>query len=208
MNAYEAIAARHTIRSFAEREISPEILRRILSAGMQAPTNDHLRRWHFVVLQDPQKRKELLDQVIHPVNRQASIKFVDKAGMTDPDQRAMYIDAIPRQYSMLSTCAALVLPFFQQTYPLLKPESLSSLNGFASIWCCVENILIAAASEEIFGVTRIPFEKERDVIKNALHIPDGYETPCWIALGYPDANDKRHAQVKIDLDERIHLDQW
>ena len=37
----------------------------------------------------------------------------------------------------------------------LEPESLSALNSFASIWCCIENML-AAAAEGILGVTRIP----------------------------------------------------
>lgn len=50
----------------------------------------------------------------------------------------------------------------------MQPTSLSSLNEFASIWCCIENILLAAASEGIFGVTRIPMKEELEHIKKKL----------------------------------------
>jgi nitroreductase len=208
MNVYEAMTARKTIRDFTPEEVSPQTIKKIISAGMLAPTNDHMRRWHFVVLQDRAKRKELLDRVINPVDEQGAVKIVDDWGLIDPDQRFAYIDAIPKQYAMLYNCGALILPFFEQSYPLLKPESLSSLNGLASIWCCVENMLVAAAAEGIFGVTRIPFEEERYIIKQTLCVPPYYETPCWLALGYPAENAKRARQVQIDLDERIHVNGW
>ena len=80
------------------------------------------------------------------------------------------------------------------------------MNAFASIWCCNENILVAAASEGIFGVTRIPFEEERGIVKQFLNIPEGYEMPCYLALGYPAENAQRARQVDIQLEERIHLE--
>jgi len=49
------------------------------------------------------------------------------------------------------------LPCFRQTSPLLKPKTPSGLNAFASIWCCVENMLVVAAAEGVFGVVHIPY---------------------------------------------------
>jgi nitroreductase len=167
-----------------------------------------MREWHFVLLNDRARRKELLDQIIHPVGQKGATAIVNRWKMTDAVQREMYIEGIPRQYSMLNEAGALILPFFYQPSPLLKPRSLSDLNGFASIWCCIENILIAAAAEGIFGVTRIPFDEERRTIKSFLNIPDGYEMPCYIALGYPAENAQRARQVEILLEERIHADRW
>ena len=86
---------------------------------------------------------------------------------------------------MLYNAGCLMLPCFRQPSPLLKPKDLSALNPFASIWCCIENILVAAAAEGIFGVTRIPFEAERKTLKQYLSIPPDYEIPCYLALGYP-----------------------
>jgi nitroreductase len=208
MDTFEAIANRKTIRNFAPQSIPEETIKRLLTAGMQAPTNDHLRSWHFILLQERSRRQALLQQIINPVGHQEAVGIVDRSGMTDVDQKAMYVDAIPRQFSMLMDCAVLILPCFLQKKPLLQPEDLSALNRFASIWCCIENILIAAAAEGIFGVVRIPEEDERVTIKTVLQIPEGYEVPCHLALGYPAESAKRARQVEIPLEERIHTDGW
>lgn len=43
MEFYEAIDKRRTVRDFEDKIIDIEIIKRILSAGLKAPTNDHLK---------------------------------------------------------------------------------------------------------------------------------------------------------------------
>ncbi|SCY49740.1 nitroreductase family protein [Butyrivibrio sp. INlla14] len=52
MELFEAINQRKTIRDFENEVISKEILEKIISAGLKAPTNDHMRDWQFVVVTD------------------------------------------------------------------------------------------------------------------------------------------------------------
>lgn len=208
MDLYSAIYARQTIRDFQPRPIDQAILDKIIQAGFAAPTNNHMREWHFVLLQDRQKRRELLEKVIHPTTTKGATAIVNRWGLTDECQRELYINAIPKQFSMLDEAPALILPFYQQPGALLKPKSQSDLNAFASIWLCVENMLLAAAAEGIFGVTRIPFADERKIVLEALNIPAGFEFPCWLALGYPADDAKRAEQVQIDPLTRIHMDRW
>ncbi len=208
MEVYEAIAARKTIREFAPREIEPETIQKIIAAGFNAPTNNHMREWHFILLQDKATRKLLLDQVIKPVSKKGALGIINRWGLKEDSQREMYLEAIPRQYNMLYTSGCLILPCYCQRGPLLKPESLSSLNSFASIWCCIENMLVAAAAEGIFSVTRIPFDEERKTLKDFLCIPADYEVPCYLALGYPAEDAARARQFPIDLHERIHRNKW
>ena len=85
---------------------------------------------------------------------------------------------------------------------------MSSLNAFAAIWCCIENMLIAAASEGILGVTRIPMPEESEHIKTVIGHPDDYVMPCYIALGYPAKNAPRPAQKTITLKDKIHFTTW
>jgi nitroreductase len=208
VDIYQAIAGRHTIRDFSTQPVDPEITHRIISAGLQAPTNDHMRQWHFVVLQDLERRKALLDRVIKPVGKRGALGIINRWGLTDPVQRECYLDAIPKQYAMLMNSTCLIIPCYWQPSLLLKPKTLSDLNYFASAWACVENILLAAVAEGLQGVTRIPFEAERRVMKEFLCIREGYEIPCWIALGYPAEDAFQVTQVKVDLEDRIHIDQW
>ncbi len=208
MDVYEAISRRMTIRDFSEKEIPMTIIRKILSAGLNAPTNDHLRQWEFILVQDQVIRKKLVGRIHAQQTEAGATALVNRWKLTDPDQRQVYIKAIPKQKSMLLNAAVLIIPCFFQPGPLLQPESLSALNNFASIWCCIENILITAAAEGIYGVTRIPFEPERKQMAKVLNIPAGYEVPCTMALGYPAEDAARMRQCSLSLDNKIHFNTW
>ncbi len=207
MEVYDAINARRTVRDFEDRPIGRQALRRIIGAGLKAPTNNHLREWEFIVLEGRQRRLEAVAMVRDREGREA-VDIVDCWGLVESSQREMYIDAIPKQRRMLVEAGCLIIPVFRQEEPLLKPGSLSALNGFASIWCCIENMLLAAASEGIQGVTRIPFDEEARFLKAELNVPQGYEIPCCLALGYPGGQQAKIRQYAVNVDAKIHLDRW
>ena len=69
-------------------------------------------------------------------------------------------------------------------------------------------MLLAAAAEGIFGVVRIPFEEERKTIKQFVQLPDEYEVPCYLALGYPAVGANRATQSEINMLERMHFNKW
>lgn len=208
MNIYEAIFTRRTVRDFKDQAVPPEVIKKILNAGLQAPTNNHLREWEFVVVNDRAARLNLIEKVNNRLTPAQIAAVLDNWGCFDPVQREMYFDGIPKQYKMLLTAGCLLIPCFRQKTPLLQPGNLSALNGFASIWCCIENILLAAAAEGVYGVTRIPFDEELPHLKALIQSPDDYEIPCYLALGYP-ANDAPHIkQLNIAVEDKIHLNQW
>ncbi|HKM35961.1 MAG TPA: nitroreductase family protein [Lachnospiraceae bacterium] len=63
MDFYEAVRKRRTIRDFENVELDPVILERIIGAGLMAPTNDHMRDWHYIVIDDKNVAMKLLDLV-------------------------------------------------------------------------------------------------------------------------------------------------
>lgn len=210
MTVYEAIAARRTIREFDDRPIERETLLRILDAGMKAPSHNHLREWHYVLV-DNVRRREALARFFFTERTEAELReMLDGWGMTDDRQYAMYLEAIPRQASMVLGAPVLLTPCYRERYDLLgAKESLHELNAFASIWAVIENVLIAAASEGIQGVTKIiSAPEERDHVRETLGIPDEYEIPCYLPLGYPSTDAVSHEQLRIDVDERLHVDCW
>ncbi len=207
MELYEAIEKRRTIRDFEDKPVDMEIIKKIIAAGLKAPTNNHLREWEFVIVNDKKERSKVLN-LTDMTSYDECEKMMDSFGMTDSDQRGMYHIAMPKQFSMLYNSGCLILPFFKLREPLLQPTCLSSLNEFASIWLCIENMLLAAAAEGIFGVTRIPMTEELEHIKKVVNHPDNYAMPCYIALGYPSKNAKVPVQKEINVEDRLHFNQW
>lgn len=207
MEIYEAIEKRRTVRDFEDKPVAMDIIKKILSAGLKAPTNNHLREWEFVIVNDKRERSRLLN-LKDMTSYDECEKMMNGFGMTDSEQRGMYHIAMPKQFSMLYNSGCLILPFFKLREPLMHPVCLSSLNEFASIWCCIENILLAAASEGICGVTRIPMEEELAHIQKTIKHPDNYAMPCYIALGYPDKDAKLPVQKVINVEDRLHINYW
>lgn len=209
MEFYEVLNRRRTIRDFTDKEVSDEILKRILAAALKAPTNDHLRQLEFIVI----RGKENILRVISPVakNTEAIQKTYIKASkeLMDKDEYAMFADALPKQQRMLVQSNCLVLPFFRQKdYLLCKPADQSSLNYFASAWAAVENILLAATAEGLACAFRIPIGNEAEHVKQIVNAPAEYEFTCFLAIGYPAANVGTFKQKVIDIEDNIHHNVW
>lgn len=161
-----------------------------------------------IIINDQESRLKVIDKISKNTRKNDAVRIIDGWGLTDKLQRDTYIDAIPKQYKMLLTAGCLIVPCFRNQGILLKPRNLSDLNSFASIWCCIENMLIAAASEGIFGVTRIPFDKEIAHIREILEIPEDYEFPCYLALGYPHKDKNPILQHYFKAEDKMHFNKW
>lgn len=208
MELYEVLEKRRTYRDVSNREVSDGILNRIISAAFKAPTNDHLRQLEFVVV----RGRENIANVIAPLakNMEAFRKLVAEVDESDDkDKMAMFADALPKQQKMLMGSGLLIIPFFrQQTCPLLKPAEQSSLNYFASAWCALENMLLAATDKGLGAVFHIPVSDEADKIKTILHAPEGYEMTCLLTIGYPAEDAFLPKQKEINIESRIHENVW
>jgi len=208
LDFYDVINNRRTVRNFKNQSVEQDVIDRILDAGLKAPTNDHMRSWEFIVLTD----KSIIEKVVKKIPRKVSDKRVDfilnARRMTDECQRNMYADAIPKQRGMLSESGCLILPMFKQKKNLLEPKDLSSLNAFASIWCCIENILLASVAEGLGCAFRIPSGEETEYISETLCLPKEYVFPCYLAIGYPEDDTALPEQKSIDLKSKIHLNGW
>ena len=65
MDFYEVLERRRTYRDFSDREVSDEVLKRVIGSAFKAPTNDHLRQLEFVVV----RGRENIAKVIAPLPR-------------------------------------------------------------------------------------------------------------------------------------------
>lgn len=208
MEFYEVLEKRRTYRDFSDREVSDEILKRVINAAFKAPTNDHLRQLEFVVV----RGRENIAKVIAPLakNMAAFKKLVTEVDESDDkDKMTMFADALPKQQKMLMESGLLIIPFFRQlTCPLLRPTEQSSLNYFASAWCALENMLLAATDEGLGAVFHIPVSDETEQIKQIVHAPEGYEFLCLLTIGYPAENAFLPKQKEINIEDRIHLNDW
>jgi len=58
MEFKEVVAKRRTVRQFKDKAVEREKIERIIEAGVMAPSFDHARKWHFIVISDPAANAE------------------------------------------------------------------------------------------------------------------------------------------------------
>ncbi len=206
MELYDAIYNRRIVRDFKDKKVPDEVLERIINAGLQAPTHDHLRNWEFVILQENGDKEKALQFISNGVKPQ--LEILKQILVNGTAQQRMYADAMPKQYSMLYNASHIILPFFKTNSGVMHPSSVSSLNPLSSIWCVIENIFLAATAENLACSMRIPVGDEGLNVAKVVGAPEDYLLPCYIGLGYP-ADDKVVVeQVRYTAKQKMHFGKW
>ena len=207
MEFFDVIDKRRTTREFLKKEVDFEIIRKILEAGNKAPTWDHNRNWQYIILRTEEEKEYAFEEA-----KKIAGKFDAERYLTMPRAyqitlgQKMYAYAMPKQFSMLNDAPYVIIPLFKAKE--LNGGYLSKLNPFATIWCVIENIFLAAAAEGLSCSMRIPLNKEHDIVKAKLKVPPTYMIPVFIGIGYPDPDEMQLEQYKPDLDKQIRFGRW
>jgi nitroreductase len=205
MEFYKVIAKRRTIRDFAETPVNRETLLRILEAGIKAPTYNHLREWDFILVDDQKIRLQIVEAEKLPYTFDVE-ELRETFQKHDPTAQSMYLEAIPKQKRMFLTAPVLLVVIYTPKTPIAQSTRVYDLNGLASVWCCIENILLAMAAEGLYGVTYIP--QNTNAVKTVLNIPGNLEVAALIPLGYPAKHAKTFTQKDVDLRSKVHENTW
>ena len=199
MEFYEVIEKRRSIRQFEDKAIPLDVLERILTAGLKAPSSNHQRQWELLTLTDKAIIMALA-QIIKP--------YPCRITQPKTPQQEMFKIAYPRQRTMVEEAACVILPYFRMKYDLKSAANDYGLMDYGAAWALVENILLAATAEGLGSVVHIPVKKEPEQIKTLMDIPDGYYLPTLIMLGYSVKDALIPAQVKATVENRVHWNKW
>lgn len=208
MEFYETIEKRRTIRDFENTVIPQDVLERIIGAALKAPTNDHMHDWHYIIVRDKSTVMKLLDIIPKGISDEDMNQLLVDWNLSDTVQQEAYRNAVPKQHRMLLDASVIVIPLLKQKTDILHPDNISHLNGFASIWCSIENLFLAATAEGYGCTLRVPFGNEGEWAREVLCYPEDYFMPCFIGIGKPKADAEQIKQKEISVQERMHVDRW
>jgi nitroreductase len=202
MDFYSVINSRHTVREFTDKKVENEKVLRILEAGLAAPSHNHLRQWEYLLIDDPATRLCIVESGEHLVDEVDVDQLRKKFENMDPKAREMYLHANTLQKKMIISAPELLIICYQINKPIKDCNNIYELNSLASVWCVIENILLAMTYEGLGGVTYIPQHTHN--IRKILDIPEKYEIPVLIPFGYPNPAEKKVHQVVVHVADRIH----
>lgn len=204
MELQECITNRRTVREFSKLAVPSDVIEKALLAGLKAPSYNHLRQWDFILVRDPQVRLALTqtEEMVEEVTEKLRKSFENHDSMA----REMYLHAVPRQKSMILTAPEVLVVVYKPKTQIQAATQVSDLNGLASVWCCIENILLSLAEDNVFGVTHIP--RNTKGVKEVLHVPQELEVPAIIPFGYRAPDAKIVPQKEVQLQRKLHVDKW
>jgi nitroreductase len=205
MEFKEVINKRRTIRDFSNKEIPIEIIKSAIEDGFKAPTYNHMREWDFIISMDMDSKLKIIGA--ENLNKNIDIIELEKMFMyEDADKKEMYIDAIPKQKKMILEAPVVLTVVYRPKTKIGKANTIYELNCLASVWCCIENILLSLTEQNIYAVTYIPQNTDR--IKANFDIPPDLEIAAVIPVGYKSESAKIHVQKEIDINGKIHFNKW
>ena len=203
MEFAEVINKRRTSREWTDEDVNFAAIKRIIEAGMKAPSWDHYRSWQFIVLRTREEKERAFAYAKRVVQRFNARRY---EGRTLDLAQQMYAYAMPRQYTMLVECPCVIVPLFRCSK--LNAEWVSKLNPLATAWCVAENIMLATVNEGLGYSLRIPLNREHDVVLEMLGVPKGWMTPCFIGIGRPKPDERLPEQYGTSPEGHIHLGAW
>jgi len=204
MEFYGTVSRRRTVREFKPDRVPSESIRRALAAGLEAPCNAHLKSWRFILLRDREKRLRAVGGGLkaRDIKDPAEIeRFL--APFADDELKSVYRRSLPLQLTMMLEAPELLVVCYKAK-PLPDCRRLFDLNPLASVWMCIENVMLALAAEGLFGCTYTPYESQG--LKEFLGMPADFEIAAVIPFGYPAAEPKPARPE--NLDERLSFDSW
>jgi nitroreductase len=204
MEFNEVVSRRRTVRQFRPDPVPEEAIRRVLEAGLKAPCNAHLKSWQFILLRDRERRRRAITEGLKARDMKDPTeieRFV--ARFNEEELKSVYRRSLPVQMTMMLEAPEVLVVCYRMK-PLAECRSLFELNPLASVWMCIENVMLGLAAEGLFGCTYTPYDATG--LKTALEIPAQFQAAAVIPFGFPKAEPE--GQAPENLDERLHIDVW
>jgi nitroreductase len=172
MDIYELIKSRRSIRAYVPgKPVPPEMLERILEAGMWAASGKNLQNWRFFVLTGEK--------------RDAYLKFSQKSWLSIKDglekrlKPSLY-QFTERFFFTLGDAPVVILAFAE-----IGPEDHPQTQ-LGNVYMAVENMVLAAQHEGLGNcIMGAPLEVEGDVRAFLGVTREDWKMVCGLVMGYP-----------------------
>ena len=176
---FEIIRSTRSMRRLKRDAVPNELIRKILEAGICAPSGGNMQRWRFLVIRDAETKRTIGAYYKRAWDEQVAPRY--RSGEPAP---GMNRDRFLRLLDAAEYLAAHIHQAPVWIMPCLEGSTPTRTSG-SSIYPAVQNMLLAARALGL-GATLttlyLSFEKE---VSAALGLPPDVHSYALLPIGYP-----------------------
>lgn len=199
MSIKDAIKQRRSIRRFQQKHVPAEAVLEVLEAAGWAPSAHNSQPWRFIILQDPNVKRELSEKMASAwaADMTKDGSTVEEAKMLERKER---FAAAP-----VLILACLTMEDLKQ-FPDIQRQASEKDLALESLGAGLENMLLAAHASGLGACWYCAPAFCKDIVRQVLKIPRDVEPSAFIILGYP--AETPVAPKRKMLNEVCYIDKW
>lgn len=177
---------RHSVRVFKKDPVVENDIKKIIEAGITAPNARNLQNWHFLVIKQDFKKKEMADAI-----RSKMKYFADR--VVDESEKNK-ITSNTKYYTFFEYAPAVIVvvlkPYNSSVGAIIQKNQLDSSYkssaGLQSVSAAIQNILLAAQSLKYGACWMTGPLVARKELEKICNIKEPDELFAIIPIGIPD----------------------
>jgi nicotinate-nucleotide--dimethylbenzimidazole phosphoribosyltransferase len=171
---YRVIAARRDVRNYLPEPIPDDVIWRLLEAAHQAPSVGFMQPWNFLLIRNPDLRKQVHENYVK-VNRRAAEAY---EADTNLRYRSLKLQGIlDAPLNLLVTCDR------TRGGPSVLGRVTMPETDLYSTCLAIENLWLAARAEGL-GIGWMSIA-EPECLRQIFDLPDSVVPVAYLTLGWP-----------------------
>jgi len=200
MEVFDAIETRRAVKHFdPEHRLSDEELNKLMSAAILSPTAFNIQNWRFVLVQDPELRKQIRAASLG----QAQVTDASLLVIVCADLKAWGKDTARYWRNAPEEVRGFMVPAIQQYYD--NNEAVQRDEGIRSCGMAAQTLMLAAKA---MGYDSCPMDGfDFDAVGKLINLPEDHAVVMFVVIGKA-TQPARERGGQLPLDEVVITDRF
>ena len=190
MGLYDGLMTTRAMRRFTDEPVGEADVWACLAAAVQAPSGGNIQPYQFLVVTDPDRRRQVAEIYLKAWERYApAVAAITPPAKTEEAGRqharnVAVSDELARRLAGVPVHILVLMPKISMV--VNDAEGAMDVGPtYASVYPAVENLILAARARGLGTVLTTVYRIYEDEIRAVCDIPDRYEVVALLPLGHP-----------------------